>query len=166
MLRQLLAFSRRQLQPLPEIEVTDFVQRTQPVLARLCGTEVDLSMNVGPAAVVAIVDEDLEQLITTLVFSARERLTVAGSLVVETSRLDAGEIASTGKGPSTPAGPRLRLTVTASCYGVQPPQPSSALELIVRRCGAELQLDGTPGRTSVLHAYLPIVARPADPKTH
>jgi two-component system cell cycle sensor histidine kinase/response regulator CckA len=163
MLRQLQAFSRRQLQPLPATDIIAVVERAQPMLARLCGTEVDLSMHLGPAAVVAVTQEDLEQLVTTLVFSARERLTVAGSLLVESSIVEPDQVASNGKGPgAAPAARRFRLTAMASGYGVQPPQPSSALELIVRRCGGELHLDGTPGRTSVLHAYLPVVSGPAD----
>jgi len=40
--------------------------------------------------------------------------------------------------------------VTASGYGIQP-----AHDLLVRRCGTELEIDSTPGRASVLRAYLP-----------
>ena len=45
--------------------------------------------------------------------------------------------------------------VTASGYGIQPAQQSHALDLLVRRCGTELEIDSTPGRASVLRAYLP-----------
>jgi chromosome segregation ATPase len=139
-LHQLQAFSRRQVRPLSTIDINDALKRLEPVLARLAGTEIDFTVRVGETAIVAISDDDFDQLVTTLMFSARELLTVGGSLLVETSLVDA----------------RIRLAVTASGYGVQPAQSSPALDLIVRRCSTELEIDGARGRTSILRAYLPV----------
>ena len=101
----------------------------------------------GRTALVPILDDDLEQLLTTLVFSARALLTVGGSIIVETSVASRDE---TGRS-------RLCLAVTASGYGAQPAESSSALGLMARRCSAELVVDGAPG-TSVIRVYMPVMS--------
>ena len=74
-------------------------------------------------------------------------LAVGGSLSVETSIADRDE---TGRS-------RLCLAVAASGYGAQPAESSPALELTVRRCSAELVVDGAPG-ASMLRVYLPVAS--------
>jgi len=147
MLSQLSAFSERQARPVSTVDVDYAVARMEPTLARLAGTAVDVNVRVGSQALVPILDDDLEQLLTTLVFSARALLTVGGSIIVETSVASRDE---TGR-------PRLCLAVTASGYGAQPAESSPALGLMARRCSAELVVDGAPG-TSVLRVYLPVMS--------
>ena len=147
MLHQLAVFSERQARPVSTLDIDDAVARMEPTIARLAGTGVDFNMRVGSHALVPILDDDLDQLLTTLVFSARSLLAVGGSLIVETSIADRDE---TGRS-------RLCLAVTASGYGAQPAESSPALELVARRCSAELIVDGAPG-TSMLRVYLPVAS--------
>jgi chromosome segregation ATPase len=147
MLSQLSAFSERQARPVSAVDVDDAVTRMEPTLARLAGTGVDVNVRVGSQALVPILDDDLEQLLTTMVFSARALLTVGGSILVETSVASRDE---TGRS-------RLCLAVTASGYGAQPAESSPALGLIARRCSAEFVVDGAPG-ASALRVYMPVMS--------
>jgi chromosome segregation ATPase len=147
MLSQLSAFSERQARPVSAVDVDDAVRRLEPTLARLAGTAVDVNVRVGSQALVPILDDDLEHLLTTLVFGARALLTVGGSIILQTSVASRDE---TGRS-------RLCLAVTASGYGAQPAESSPALELMARRCSAEIVVDGAPG-TSVLRVYMPVMS--------
>jgi hypothetical protein len=145
MLHQLAVFSQMQSRPVSALDIDDAIARMEPTIARLAGTAVDFKMRVGSQALVPILDDDLDQLLTTLVVSARALLAVGGSLIVETSIADRDE---TGRS-------RLCLAVSASGYGARPAESSPALELMARRCSAELVVDGAPG-TSMLRVYLPV----------
>lgn len=145
LLRQLLTFSRRQARPVAKIELNDIVKRAEPTLARLVGGDIDLRIALGQGSTLAIGEDDLDQLITALVFSARDALTMGGSVLLWTSVVD----------QTSDAAPRAVLAATASGYGVQPAKGSSALENVLRRCGGELLLGGEPNRDAILQVALP-----------
>ena len=149
MVRQLVAFSRRQVQAPPPVDLNEAVGRAEPMLTRLVGPHVDFEIRLGKADGVAASADDLEQLLTTLVVSGRDLLPVGGSLVLETTRLDF-EQAGSGDGP---IGPGVLLSVSASGYGVQPVQQAIAVEVVARRCGGHVRMTGEPGRRAALQVY-------------
>jgi hypothetical protein len=144
LLRQLLTFSRRQARPVAKIDLNEIVKRAEPTLARLVGGDIELKIAVGQPSALAMSEDDLDQLITALVFSARDSLTMGGSVILSTS------VAGDGK-----ESPRAVLAATASGYGAQPAKGSSALDNVLRRCGGELTLGGEPNRDAVLQVSLP-----------
>jgi PAS domain S-box-containing protein len=156
LVRQLLAFSRRQVQTPAPVDLNEAVRRAEPVLTRLVGAHVEFEIRLGKADGVAASEDDLEQLLTTLVVSGRDLLPVGGSLVVETARLD---FEQAGHESGSPIGPGVALSVTASGYGVQPVQQASAVEVIARRCGGEVRLSGETGRRAALQVYFPRCGR-------
>jgi len=158
-LRQFQAFSRKQARPVASVDLNEVISRAEPVLARLSGEAVDFRVHLGQTGPVAAADDDCEQLVTSLVFSARELLTAGGSLVIETMTVD-GERPTGGRGSSADASDRtrVRLAVTASGYGIQPAQALPALEVIVRRCNAELVLGGDRDRTAIFQVFFPLAA--------
>ncbi len=159
LMRQLLAFSRRQVQAPAPVDLNDAVNRAEPVLARLSGAHVDFDIRLGKADGVAAGEDDLEQLLTTLVVSGRDLLPVGGSLVLETKRLDFDPGA---RDAHTRMGLGVVLSVTASGYGVQPVQQALGVELIARRCGGDFRVSGEPGRRAILEVYFSrFVAAPA-----
>jgi hypothetical protein len=145
LLRQLLTFSRRQARPVAKVDLNDIVKRAEPTLARLVGGDIELKIALGQPSTLAIGEDDLDQLITALVFSARDALTMGGSVILSTS------VVADGKET-----PRAALTATASGYGAQPAKGSSALDNVLRRCGGELALGGEPNRDAVLQVSLPV----------
>jgi signal transduction histidine kinase len=155
MLRQLAAFSRKQARPIGAVDLNEAVRRAEPILGRLSGPEVEITLQLGHASAVAVAEDDLDQLIATLVFSARKLLTVGGSLVVETTRIEDDAVDGDRSREPQP-GVRARLTVTAAGYGVQPAGPFPALDLMAQRCGGELARRGDAGRSSTLQVDLPL----------
>ncbi|MFI5177750.1 MAG: PAS domain S-box protein [Vicinamibacterales bacterium] len=156
LVRQLLAFSRRQVQTPAPVDLNEAVRRAEPVLTRLVGAHVEFEIKLGKADGVAASEDDLEQLLTTLVVSGRDLLPVGGTLVIETGRTD---FDAAGPDSTSPIGPGVTLAVTASGYGVQPVQQASAVEVIARRCGGEVRLSGDHGRRAVLQVLFSRCAR-------
>ncbi len=139
LVRQLISFSRRQAKPLAKIDLNEIVKRAEPSVARLLGSEIELKLALGPAGSLAVGEDDVEQILTALAFSARESLTMGGSVVLSTAV----------------TGGRVQLSVTAFGYGVQPAKSSSALDGVVKRCGGELTLGGDADRDAVVQVSLP-----------
>jgi PAS domain S-box-containing protein len=149
LVRQLVAFSRRQVQASPPVDLNEAVGRAGQMLTRLVGPHIDFEIRLGKADGVAASEDDLEQLLTTLVVSGRDLLPVGGSLVLETARLDFEQSGSS----DGPVGPGVLLSVSASGYGVQPVQQAIAVEVVARRCGGEVRMNGEPGRRAALQVY-------------
>jgi C4-dicarboxylate-specific signal transduction histidine kinase len=148
LLRQLLVFSEKQSRTLEPIDVNAVVRRVEPVLVQMAGTDIELHFDLGPTGRIKASAEDVERLVTTLVFSGRDLLPVGGTLTVQTRQVDPGT-PNPASAESRDAGHYL-LTVRVAGYGVQPPQPSSALGLIVQRCGGDLSCDKTPDQGAFL----------------
>ena len=129
--------------PVEAIDLNAAVSRAEPTLARLAGTDVDFSVSLGASGQVAVGKDDLEQMLAALVFSARESLTMGGSIMILTSLEDADAADPDGV-------PRVLLTTIASGYGVQQAQSSPAIDSAVDRCGGELILGGDIDRDAVL----------------
>jgi len=156
LVRQLQAFSRRQVQVPAPVDLNDAVRRAEPVLTRLVGAHVEFEIRLGKADGVAASEDDLDQLLTTLVVTGRDLLPVGGALVVETTRLD---FEQDGDGTGSPIGPGVVLSVTATGYGVQPVQQASAVEVVARRCGGDVRFSEELGRRAAMQVYFPRCAR-------
>jgi signal transduction histidine kinase len=154
LLRQLLTFSEKQSRVLEPLDVNAAVRRVEPVLRQMAATDIDLHLELGEPGTINASGDDVEHLVTALVFSGRDLLPVGGSLAVQTRRIDAGPT-----GPDSVdgrGGGHCLLIVRASGYGVQPPQASSALELIVQRCAGELYFDGTVDQGAFFQVRFPL----------
>ena len=149
LVRQLIAFSRRQVQAPPPVDLNAAVGRAAPMLTRLVGPHIEFDIRLGKADGVAANEDDLEQLLTTLVVSGRDLLPVGGTLILETTRLDFEEPGSS----DGPIGPRVLLSVSASGYGVKPVQQAVAVDGVAQRCGGEVQMTDEPGRRATLQVY-------------
>jgi PAS domain S-box-containing protein len=147
LVRQLLAFSRRQVQSPSPIDLNEAIGRAEPMLNRLIGAHVHFEIDLGRAEGVAANLDDLDQLLTTLVVSGRDLLPVGGSLVLATKRSDFDH---TVEDADNRPGPGVVLSITAAGYGVQAVQQAQAVEVVARRCGGELRMSGEPGRRAVL----------------
>jgi PAS domain S-box-containing protein len=150
LVRQLLAFSRRQVQSPAPIDLNEAIGRAEPMLNRLIGAHVHFEIDLGRAEGVAANLDDLDQLLTTLVVSGRDLLPVGGSLVLTTKRSDFDH--SVEDADNRP-GPGVVLSITAAGYGVQAAQQAQAVEVLARRCGGELRMSGEPGRRAVLEVH-------------
>ncbi|HYN08847.1 MAG TPA: hypothetical protein VES67_15810 [Vicinamibacterales bacterium] len=150
LLRQLVTFSRRQAKPVARVELNDVIKRAEPTLARLLGGDIELKLALGQAGTLTMGEDEVEQLLTALVFSAREALTMGGSVLLSTSAVFADH------GTSGQSGARVLVAAMAFGYGVQSAKSSSALDGVVRRCGGELTLGGEPNRDAIVQVSLPV----------
>ena len=156
LIRQLLKFSRKQIRLPGAVDLNELVSRIEPLLGRLVGSFIDLEVSLGATDAVVATEEDLEQLVTTIVVSVRDLLPVGGSLRLETA---AGRVdRSSDGGLDVKSGPTVSLTVTAAGYGVQAPQPTTALELLANRCGGALDVFSALGRVG-LQVHIPYYTR-------
>jgi hypothetical protein len=146
MLHQLASFSRGQARPVRAIDLNDVITRSEATLTRLCGGEVDLQVRLTPVGHVVAVEEEVEQLVASLVFNARELLTAGGSLALSTTAVHDGVTETSREDVDRRAASGVRLAVTATAYGVLPAVVSPALDLLARRCGGEITRQGEPGR--------------------
>ena len=152
LVRQLLKFSRKQSRVPEAVDLNELVNRIVPLLGRLVGSYIDLEVALGATDSVVASEDDLEQLVTTVVVSVRDLLPVGGSLRLETAT---GRVnRSSDGGLDVKSGPTVSLTVTAAGYGVQTPQPTAALELLASRCGGSLDVFSALGRVG-LQVHIP-----------
>ena len=140
LVRQLVTFSRKQAKPIVRVDLNDVVKRAEPSLARLLGGEIDLKLTLGQAPPLTAGEDDVEQILTAMIFSAREALTLGGTVVLSTAS----------------DGSRAQLTATAFGYGVQPAKGSTALDGVLRRCAGDVTLAGEPDRDTVIQVSLPL----------
>jgi two-component system cell cycle sensor histidine kinase/response regulator CckA len=83
--RQLLAFSRQQLIVTQVVDFNEVVVRTQNMLQRLIGEDVELSINLQPELPAVRADRgQLEQILLNLAVNARDAMPQGGELTIET----------------------------------------------------------------------------------
>ena len=155
LIRQLGAFSRRQMLPASRIDLSQAVLSAEPTLLRLVGDYISFATDLEETGLVAAHIDDLDHLLTSLVTLGRDLLPAGGSIVVETRRH--GLLAN---GIQTVQEDGPRLTVTASGYGVQVPERSGALTQVVERAGGVLRIHGEPGWVVRLDVSFPRCGKP------
>lgn len=87
--RQLLAFSRKQILEMDNIDVNSVVESFKSLLARMIGEDITFEVKLSdkPLPVVADVGQ-IEQVLMNLAVNAREAMPKGGSLCIEVSQVD------------------------------------------------------------------------------
>jgi hypothetical protein len=161
MLDELVIIGRKYAGPGPTVDVNEAIQLAEPELTQLCRGRIDFNVRLGRPCTASVSADDLEQLLIAFVSSACELLNPGGSLLLETSVVDAGPV--TGRREEdrqcdVETGPRCHVTVTASGDGVRSAALSPTLESAARRCGSSVEVGGQDGHTAVFQAWLPLAA--------
>jgi C4-dicarboxylate-specific signal transduction histidine kinase len=155
LVRQLLAFSVRQVQPAASIDLNDAVAQAEPVLAQMVGGHIAFEVRLGASGVITASQDDLNQVLTALVAAVHDGLPVGGSLTLDTARVETDS--PTAADRNVTSGAMAQVTVRASGYGVEPAQPSRALALAVSRCGGQMRVESDT-RSTALIVSLPLRA--------
>jgi signal transduction histidine kinase/CheY-like chemotaxis protein len=175
LVRQLLAYSRRQtLQP-RIVAFAEILAELGHLLRRLIGQNIDLKLEHGRDLYPVLVDPgQLEQVIVNLVVNARDAMPDGGSLTIRTGNLQlAAPLSATGE--TVPPGDYVQIDIIDTGTGIPPDiidrifEPffstkrvgaGTGLGLatvygIVKQSGGYLALESTVGKGSDFRIYLP-----------
>lgn len=88
LIRQLLAFGRRQILDPQPVNVNIFITSIQKILSRLIGENISLSTMLSPDIGMVLADpSQIEQIIMNLVINARDAIEHGGTITIETANI-------------------------------------------------------------------------------
>jgi PAS domain S-box-containing protein len=115
--RQLLAFSRKQVLQPKVLDVTAVVAGLTPILRRLIGEHIHLTVAPAATACVRADPTQLEQVITNLAINARDAMPEGGCLTIETADVDL-DTAFASAHPGARPGRHVMLAVSDTGQGM------------------------------------------------
>jgi two-component system, cell cycle sensor histidine kinase and response regulator CckA len=181
-IRQLLAFSRRQILEPKVLDLNSVVAEAEKMLRRLIGEDVHLASLLQPRLSPVRADlGQLNQVILNLALNSCDAMPQGGSLTLETHEVDLDE-ADTKAHPDLRPGRYVLLTVTDTGCGMTPEVQARILEPffttkneghgtglglsvvlgIVQQSGGLLDVESNPGAGTKFKIYLPAAQEPAE----
>ena len=168
--RQLLAFGRQQVLNAEVLDLNDVVRKTDALLQRVIGENVELLTTLTEQPVIVKADRgQLEQVITNLVVNGRDAMPGGGRLTIKV----ATAVPDAGHGGSAP--PYALLSVTDEGSGIDAATASrifdpffttkgdegtglglATVHGIIAQSGGQVVLDTTPGSGSTFTVHLPL----------
>jgi len=176
LVRQLLAFGRRQVLKPEVVHVNELVMGLEGMLSRIIGDDVELIVDLSPDAAYTRVDPALlEQVIVNLVVNARDAMPRGGGVTVSTRSvdrvLDESREGSDGRRrwvelavTDTGAGidPTVRDRIFEPYYTTKEMEKGTGLGLatvygIVEQSGGTIEVESEPGKGATFRVWLPQV---------
>jgi DNA-binding NarL/FixJ family response regulator len=143
LIEQLVAFCRRQARPAGLLSPAEAIRRIEPHLRQIAGDAVRFELDVHDVPAIAAGEDDMEQLVSSLVHAAVGSLPYGGRVTLRA--------ASERDGFAL----RTELSVHAAGYGTQPLSISTYLARLVTRCGGTVRVADDSGRSTHLIVRLP-----------
>jgi PAS domain S-box-containing protein len=177
LVRQLLAFSRKELAHPQVLDVDETIGGLAAMLRRLIREDIDLRITLRSGGARSRIDRGhLEQVVVNLVVNARDAMPDAGAITIDTSRAPVApgapdrlrewlvlEVRDTGSGMTNDTRARLfePFFTTKGAHGTG--IGLATIQGIVRDCGGQIVVDSEPGRGSTFRVYLPATDEAAAP---
>ena len=183
--RQLLTFARKRGGRARRVDVGQVVRGLEPLLNRLVGDAVELSLESQDEAFARVDPSQLEQVVMNLAVNARDAMPSGGTLTVRVATVRRLDPSVSVTGSMVGAGPTVVLEVRDSGVGMDPETAArifepffttkgqdkgtglglSTVHGIVRRAGGNVEVDTQPGRGTTFRVVLPVDASEEAPKT-
>jgi two-component system, cell cycle sensor histidine kinase and response regulator CckA len=160
LVRQLLAFSRRQMLQPQLLGLGQVVAGVEGMLRSLIGEDVRLVTRLGDAPRLVHADRvQMEQVLLNLAVNARDAMPRGGTLTIETEAAPPDvvlRVRDTGHGMT----PEVRARVFEPFFTTKPPGRGTGLGLstvygIVEQSGGSIAVDSEPGRGTTFTIHLP-----------
>lgn len=120
LVRQLLAFSRRQILQPHVVDVTEVISGVTDLLRRLSGEEIKIEIESAPQLGLIFADQSqLEQILVNLVVNARDAMPRGGRLSIRTANLVLDQPV-VGGGEVVPSGNWISIEVEDTGVGIPP----------------------------------------------
>ena len=183
LIRQLLAFSRRQPMRLSTLDLNEIVGNTTTMLKRLIGEHISLEAALSPAIEPASVDAGMmEQVLINLAINSRDAMPQGGRLIVRTAPVKVGGKQAAAR-PGARPGDYVRLSVSDTGGGIAPEHLPHIFEPffttkdvgkgtglglatvfgIVAQHHGWIEVESTVNRGTTFHIYVPQAARQTAP---
>jgi PAS domain S-box-containing protein len=173
--RQLLAFSRRQvLQPVV-MKLNDTVVEIEPVLRRLIGEDVHVSVQLAADLDNIRIDRtQVEQILLNLASNSRDAMPNGGTLTIETANVGVDELYASSHA-TVQSGPQVMLAISDTGHGMDEATRQRVFEPffttkatgrgtglglatvygIVKQCGGSIWVYSEVGRGTTIKVYFP-----------
>jgi PAS domain S-box-containing protein len=179
--RQLLAFSRKQLLAPRVLDVNAIVSRSEKMLRRLMGDDIELITRLDPDLWPVMADAaQLDQLLHNLAMNACDAMATGGRLVIETLNVELDKAWAQARSEAR-SGPHVLLTVSDTGIGMSAEVKRHLFEPffttkqlgrgaglglatvygIVKQSGGVIEVDSEPGMGTTVRVYLPVTAERA-----
>ena len=184
LVRQLLAFSRKQVLQPKIIDLNAIVVGLEKLLGRLLGEDIEMQTRcAGNVGNVKADPAQVEQVLMNLVVNARDAMPKGGRLTVETANVDLDSTYARDHVTVKP-GPYVMLAVSDTGTGMSPETQAHIFEPfyttkesgqgtglglstvygIVKQSGGYIWVYSEPGKGSTFKVYLPRVEAPTEKK--
>jgi PAS domain S-box-containing protein len=119
LVRQLLAFSRKQVLKPRVLNVNDVAAQMEAMLRRLSGEDIEIALDLEPSLVPVRADPgQLHQVLLNLAANARDAMPSGGRLNIRTRNVVLNAPLRDGRNPEVPPGRYCTFSVTDSGFGI------------------------------------------------
>jgi PAS domain S-box-containing protein len=172
---QFLAFGRRQMLKSEVLDINDVLTRTEKLLRRTLGEDVDVRLNLAPRPVHILADQSqMEQVIVNLSINARDAMPHGGTLEISTRRkrnavgtdIVAMSFRDTGQGMDDATKQRIfEPFFTTKAVGKGSGLGLAVVYGILKQSGGEIEVQSTPGAGTTFTLFMPLTQKAEQKKS-
>ena len=155
--RQLLAFGRKQVSQPKVLDLNRLVNDMEQVMRVLLNERIELEVKTNATGSVVADESELEQVITTLLLSARDSMPEGGHLIIQTANSDGNMVmlSVTDTGAGLDAETQSHLFEPFFSKGRTGGMGFTALHNIVSQSGGSVRIQSELGKGTTLQVLLP-----------